>query len=106
MYVWNVEEFLVKIFISTNKKIFWFWIVPASTYTDDRIGTIEISVIYQLCSEQHQIVGVHELAKIKYILLRHTTLLDVKNQRKEQTQEKKKLQIQSCSFKISIKSVS
>ena len=45
-----------------------------------------------------------ELAKIKYILLRHTTLLDVKNQRKEQTQEKKILQ--SCSFKISIKPVS
>ena len=34
-----------------------------------------------------------ELAKIKYILLRRTTLLDVKNQRKEQTQEKKILQI-------------
>ena len=45
-----------------------------------------------------------ELAKIKYILLRHTTLLDVKNQRKEQTPGKKILQ--SCSFKISIKSVS
>ena len=45
-----------------------------------------------------------ELAKIKYILLRRTTLLDVKNQRKEQTPGKKILQ--SCSFKISIKSVS
>ena len=84
---------------STNKKIFWFWIVPkqVSTYTYDRIGTIKISVIYQLCSEQHQIVGVHELAKIKYILLRHTTLLDVKNQRKEQTGKKNtsKLQFQN-----------
>ena len=34
-----------------------------------------------------------ELAKIKYILLRRTTLLDVKNQRKEQTPGKKILQI-------------
>ena len=91
MYVWNGR--ILGKNISTNKKSFGFGLfLQVSTYTYVRIGTIKISVIYQLCSEQHQIVGVHELAKIKYILLRHTTLLDVKNQRKEQTQEKKILQ--------------
>ena len=63
------EEFLVKVYLNKQKNFwFWiinFWIVPkiklvhTYTYTYDRIGTIEISVIYQLCSEQQHIVGVH-----------------------------------------------